>query len=387
MNIPSKQYFLTKLYFLTKEQGVLLKQDTLLQQKLIANTQALRQPVQAPSVIGRIARRGALSSWALGVGFCCQVPSVWAAPHAESPPMTEGVGAVAEVDSATGLTLSGATGNPLFPTAHIPRQGSWLVQGSYFDLGQIQNVENDFGLDQNIGELRFSGLHVAGRPWKAPLEITLGVEKLRARGKTVFDVPGFVTDETRFEALDRAGFSAGVKYAFSPAGQAAAGKWDLSAGAGYSQALLNNAHIYVVGSRAVSTGSRSIQIHLGARYDHFRFTAVDRQTGPLVIGGVDDIRLHDSSHRFSLFGGMEVPLDRDQHWNLIGEIGTRNSDFDIGFQAESFVPSRFRADLKGGFPYSLSVRYAGRGWVATAGVMRQGLVEDSGLFAQLGKAF
>jgi hypothetical protein len=43
--------------------------------------------------------------------------------------------------------------------------------------------------------------------------------------------------------------------------------------------------------------------------------------------------------------------------------------------------------LAGKFPYSLSLRYDNQGWSAGAGVMRQGLVNDSGFLPNLARRF
>jgi hypothetical protein len=137
-----------------------------------------------------------------------------------------------------GLTINGAVGNPLFPTAQIPAQGSWRIQGSYYDMGSLGNVKNDSSFDENFGDMSFYGIHAAGRPWKTPLEISIGVEKLRARGHNVYNAGGF-TDSTEFTDLDKAGIAVGAKYLFTrntdPLGLRIAG------GAGFSQALLKNA--------------------------------------------------------------------------------------------------------------------------------------------------
>ena len=153
-------------------------------------------------------------------------------------------------------------------------------------------------------------------------------------------------------------------------------------GAGYSQALLKNLHAYVVASKAVPVGHRNVVLHLGARYDRFKFEAVERETGIFA----DNLELEDTSQKVSFFGGVEVPLDRKGRWSAIGEAGTRNSSFDIDFTSAN-VADPFKARFSGGFPYSLSLRYADNGWRITGGVMRQGLVDDSGLFAQIGKTF
>lgn len=282
-----------------------------------------------------------------------------------------------------GLTINGAVGNPLFPTAQIPAQGRWRIQGSYYDMGNLGNVKNDSSFDENFGDTSFYGLHAAGRPWKTPLEISIGVEKLRARGGNVYNAGGF-TDDVEFNDLDKAGVAVSAKYLFTrntdPLGLRIAG------GAGFSQALLKNVHAYLVGTKSFKTGRRTITTHLGVRYDRFKFKGtINESDGTTRL----DIPFEDTSGKVSLYGGVEVPLDRRGQWNFVGEAGTRNSEFDFNFfpnlNGKGYENSS--GQLAGKFPYSLSLRYANQGWSASAGVMRQGLVNDSGFFAQLGKTF
>ncbi|HEX8235569.1 MAG TPA: hypothetical protein VF600_06395 [Abditibacteriaceae bacterium] len=282
-----------------------------------------------------------------------------------------------------GLTINGAVGNPLFPTAQIPARGSWRIQGSYYDMGNLDNVKNDSSFDENFGDMSFYGLHAAGRPWTTPLEVSIGVEKLRARGRNVYNAGDF-SDDVEFNDLDKAGIAVGAKYLFTretdPLGLRIAG------GAGFSQALLKNVHAYLVGTKSFQTGRRTITTHLGVRYDRFKFTGnIDESDGTTRL----DIPFEDTSGKVSLYGGVEVPLDRRGQWNFVGEAGTRNSEFDFKFfpnlNGKGYENSS--GQLTGKFPYSLSLRYANQGWSASAGVMRQGLVNDSGFFAQLGKTF
>jgi hypothetical protein len=282
-----------------------------------------------------------------------------------------------------GLNIAGEVGNPLFPTAQIPARGSWRVQGNYFDLGNVQDVKNDYEADENFGDSKFYGIHVAGRPWQAPLELSVGVDKMRARGRNVYDISGF-TDDVELDDLDRAGVAVGAKYLFTNESDPAGVR--IAAGAGYSQALLKNIHAYVVASKTFNVGHRNIVAHLGGRYDRFKFEGNINEFDGLTRM---DIPFQDTSSKFSLFGGVEVPIDRQGRWSLIGEAGTRNSDFDFDFfpNLSGAGYTNSTGHLSGGFPYSLSIRYADNGWGITAGIMRQGLVDDSGLFAQVGKTF
>ena len=282
-----------------------------------------------------------------------------------------------------GLTLNGAVGNPLFPTAQLPARGSWRIQGNYFDIGKINNVKNDSSMDESFGEMSFYGIHAAGRPWKMPLEVSIGVEKLRARGRNVYNAGGF-TDDVEFDDLDKAGIAVGAKYVFAretdPLGVR------LAVGAGFSEALLKNVHAYVVGTKSFRAGRRTVTTHLGVRYDRFKFQGnINESDGTTRI----DIPFEDTSGKVSLYGGLEMPLDRRGRWSFVGEAATRNSDFDFDFfpnlNGKGYEDAT--GQLEGGFPYSLSLRYADKGWGANVGVMRQGLGKDSGLFAQIGKTF
>ena len=73
---------------------------------------------------------------------------------------------------------------------------------------------------------------------------------------------------------------------------------------------------------------------------------------------------------------MEFPITRRGELSFIGEIQSKNTEFE---------------DAK--FPYSASIRWQpgaassfGR-FSASVGIQRQGLVDDSGLFAQVGYTF
>ena len=172
------------------------------------------------------------------------------------------------------------------------------MQGNYFHLGDVQNVENDYDVDENFGDAKFYGVHVAGRPWKAPLELSFGLEKLRARGRNVYAVPTF-TDDIEFNELDCAGIALGVKYLFTRETD----PFGVRIAAGFSQALANNIHAYVVGFKGFNIGRRTVTTHLGLRYDRFKFEG----TFDEVSSGVQmDIPFEDTSSRLSLYGGVEA---------------------------------------------------------------------------------
>lgn len=232
------------------------------------------------------------------------------------------------------LTLNGAVGLPLNPTAQIPLPGGVRVQGDYFDLG-----------NNAFGDFRFYGLHAAGRVGSR-LEINGGIERI--------DGPRLFSDD-----FDRTGLAIGAKYLFTretdPVGVR------LAAGVGYSRALLRNVHAYVVGTKSLGNlteGRTPITGHLGVRYDRFR-SSIN------TFAGTVDVR----SNKASVYGGLEVPFTRTGDFAFVGELQSKNVD-------------------GGRAPYSASVRYrrAGKGLSASVGVQRQGGV-DNGLFVQLGYSF
>jgi len=217
------------------------------------------------------------------------------------------------------LTLTGAVGLPINPTAQIPAQGGVRVQGDYWDVGD---------------ETKFYGIHAAGRVGKAPLEISGGVSRLD------------------YSSDDETGVDLGIKYLFTretdPAGVR------IALGAGYSKALSENKHAYLVASKYMGTitGERlPIIVHGGLRYDRFDF------------GG-------DDENKVSAFIGTEIPITRRGEWQLVGEIGSKVVD-------------------DGRVPYSASIRYRpqGKGFGASLGFARHGLSHDNGFFAQIGYTF
>lgn len=245
------------------------------------------------------------------------------------------------------LTLNGAVGLPLNPTAQIPLVGGVRLQANYFDLGDVEEG------DDTLGDFKFYGLHAAGRVGQMPLEVSGGFERLRARA----DHDAL---EDFFDEFDNSGLALGAKYLFTretdPAGIR------LAAGVGYSRALLKNVHAYVVGTKYLGavTGDRvPVTAHIGLRWDRFK----------LPDAGAGD---EDKSTRVSVYGGVEVPITRNGDFSFVGELQSKNTDFD---------------DAK--IPFSASVRFRPRNqaFSASLGIMRQGLVDDTGLFAQLGYSF
>ena len=227
------------------------------------------------------------------------------------------------------LTISGAVGLPLNPTAQIPNEGGIRLQGNYYDLG------NPGG-----GSVKNYGLFAAGRAGDN-VEISGGINKL--------DVPGG-------GPLDRAGGAIGAKYLFTRESDPAGVRF--AVGAGYDHALVENIHVYGVATKylgELTEGKVPITGHLGLRYDRFDFGG----------GGGD-------SKKLSVFAGAEVPITRTGEFQLVGEIQSKNVDF---------------AGSK--FPFSIGARYRPQGspFGVSAGFARQGLTTDSGFYVQLGYTF
>jgi len=234
------------------------------------------------------------------------------------------------------LTINGAVGLPLNPTAQLPEPNGARIQGNFYDLGEIGPFE-----------FRHYGVYGAGRIGDTDLEISGGIERL----------------DTDFDPEDETGFAIGGKYLFTretdPIGVR------IAAGAGYSRALLDNVHAYVVATKYLGnitgggTGGRApIAGHLGLRWDRF-----DPEGG-------------DRSSQFSIYAGVEVPITRNGSFSFVGEIQSKNREDDT-----------FAEDPE--FPYSASIRFRppGRPYSASIGVMRQGITADSGIFAQVGWTF
>jgi hypothetical protein len=284
------------------------------------------------------------------------------------------------VQNHNGLTLNGVVGLPLNPTANVPNKGGLRIQGDYFDLGSIvldNNFRNSplgvqFDRNQEIGDTKFYGLHAAYGLTKR-LEINGGIEHLRARGRFLSAVD---SDDFSFDDNDGTHAAIGLKYQVfrSQTGDSA-----VAIGAGYSRALFRNYNAYLVGTKSFGVGRRAILGHLGVRYDRFRLQTEDE------INGGTTFDFSDTSHKVSIYGGVEVPIDSRGRFAFIGEIGSKNaSSFDLG--DFTFGPG-FNGRVNTKFPYSASLRFANKGLSANVGIMRQGVTSDSGLFVQLGKTF
>jgi hypothetical protein len=249
------------------------------------------------------------------------------------------------------LSQNGAVGLPLNPTAQIPLPGGVRVQANYYDNGDIR-----FG-GGNFGDTKLFGLYAAGRIGNR-LEINGGIERLDADPS-----PSSNTDE-----LERTGIAIGAKYLFTretdPLGVR------IAAGVGYSRALADNIHAYVVGTksfgRGITAGRAPITGHLGLRYDRYKYDALNLDT---------------ESKKLSVYAGIEIPITRTGNFSFVGELQSKNHEYD-GDQ------NLIRAKA----PYSASIRYrpAGQGFSASIGVQRRGYPgssDRSGIFAQLGYSF
>lgn len=238
-----------------------------------------------------------------------------------------------------GLNINGAVGLPINPTANTPAKGSVRVQGNYYRLW-----------DDAAGDSKLFGVYAAGGVTDR-LEVSAGIEKNDANGNSAIE-----------DALDKTGIALGVKYLVKQ--QQSPSDVRIAIGAGYSRALYRNTNIYAVASKSFGEGNRLITGHLGIRYDRFKVDATPFSSS-------------ETSSRLSAFVGAEVPLDRAGRFSLVGEVGTKNADEDLG----------------GAMPYSVSLRFQNRnGLAASLGLMRQGVLsdfvdDDTGLFAQIGKTF
>ena len=252
---------------------------------------------------------------------------------------------VPSVIKSNELTISGVVGMPLNPTAQIPDKGQWRVQGSYYDLGNLDTPISSYSQ-------KTYGVYTAGRLGNLPVEVNVGISKANVSASGV----GYSTDDPL--DLDGTGFSIGAKY---QVWRSEDGTGMAAMGIGYDKNLYDNLYAYIVASKAFT--SRNIVGHLGLRYDHYK------------INGL-------GSSQPSIYAGAEVPLDKDGRFALVGEVQSKNAaDTD---ESDSFG---------GQIPYSLSLRMASEnGFSASIGIQRQGalskfLDDSSGLFVQVGKSF
>lgn len=229
------------------------------------------------------------------------------------------------------LSIQGAVGLPINPTAQLPEKSSPRVQFNYTDVGVI-------GAGDSV---KLYGVYGAARLGEKA-EISGGYEKLNSP----------------FDSVDRSGTALGFKYLLKKGDDQA--PLDIAIGASYSLAQGNNGFVYAVGSKSFgeTKGERAaIMAHLGVRYDLYDYGYFE---GP-------------DSKKFSVYSGVEVPLTRRGQFSFIGEYASKNNTF-----------------ANSASPYSASLRFRPRagGFSATVGLMRRGVsTPDSGLFAQVGTSF
>ncbi len=223
------------------------------------------------------------------------------------------------------LNYNGEVGLPLNPTAQIPQEGGFRLQGNYYDLG---NSVNFYSVG---GAIRASKT--------APIEINGAVNYVDGGG----------SNDVRF--------SVGAKYLFSKESDKAGVR--LAAGAGYSEysisgTALKNTRAYLVASKSFGNpveGRSSITGHLGVRYDHYEF------------GG--------NSDKGSVYAGVEIPVTPTGEVQLLGEVGSKVAD---GGDVPYSVGLRYRPAQK---PFG-----------ATVGIQRAGITSnDPKVFVQLGYTF
>lgn len=258
-------------------------------------------------------------------------------------------------------TLTGEIGLPLNPTALSSNLGKVEVGGSYYDFGEdrgnapvidlLPPPKRELGialLPQDNGpldtyNLHFYGVHAVGRIHKN-LELSGGIDRLRVSGDGPFD------------ELTKTGIALGAKYLINS--DAASSDVRYAVGVGYSRALLHNIRAYGVASKPFNVREDRAPIvgHLGVRWDRYDLRDIDG----------------DDSSRLSVFAGAEVPITKKGDFSFIGEIASRNNDFNT-----AKIP--FSAGLRYGRPQS--------SWTVGAGYQRQGLTDDSGFYARVGFGF
>lgn len=207
------------------------------------------------------------------------------------------------------LTISGAVGLPLNPTAQIPQEGGARIQGNYYRLG---DGASDYGI---VGATRLGD----------GLEINGGVTRLSGGGES------------------RTGPAIGVKYLFSRETDPVGVRF--AVGAGYDRALIKQTYIYAVATKylgAVTGEKIPIVAHLGVRYDRFS----------------------GASSKASAYLGAEVPIVADGSFQAVGEIQSKNVD---GGSTPYSASVRYRPK---GQPFGASIGVARQG-IGRSGVFAQ----------------
>lgn len=221
--------------------------------------------------------------------------------------------ALASISSAAhaDLTINGAVGLPLNPTAQIPEQGGFRVQGNYYRLG---SGVKDYGV---VGAARVA----------STVEVNGGVTRLSGT------------------ADDRTGVAFGAKYLFSRESDPAGVR--LAVGAGYDRALAKQTYVYGVASKYLGTvaeGRVPITGHLGVRYDRFKDA---------------------DSKKASVFAGVEVPVVANGSVQAVGEVQSKNFE---GGKIPYSASVRFRPQ---GQPFGASIGIARQGGTGRSGIFAQ----------------
>ncbi len=243
------------------------------------------------------------------------------------------------------LTMNGAVGLPLNPTAQIPAKEAVQVQANFY------NLYDNFGI-----RVRQYGAYAAFQAADG-LELNGGAEKIDAN---FGDILG-----AKF-SIKRTGVAVGAKYLFTH--KSAPSNLQFAAGVGYSYVDGENIYAYGVLSKAFGNASdrAPLRAHLGVRYDHFYYNTFDL--------GVLDLSAIGRSNKASIYGGLEIPFNRAGNVAFVGELQSKVTKF---------------SDLRAPFSAGLRLRGNGNGFSATVGVQRRpvALTNDTELFAQLGYAF
>lgn len=234
-------------------------------------------------------------------------------------------------------TLQGAIGLPLNPTAQLPPKDLVETQATYYDLGSLSLA----GI--KISDEKYYGLQAAGRLLNR-LEVSGGFSRIHASDPLNLGL----------SIIDKTTIDIGAKYLLTSESHK---NLQVAVGVGYDRSLLRNTSAYLVADKSFAlTGSLRPTMHLGLRHDHF---------STAFFGG-------PASSKYSVFGGLELPVDRAGNLALVGEIQTKNND--LGREST---------------PYSLGVRYRVPkcGLTASAGVQRFGVFDGGGVYAKIGYAF
>jgi hypothetical protein len=210
------------------------------------------------------------------------------------------------------LTINGAVGLPLNPTAQIPQEGGARIQGNYYKLG---NGTKDYGI---VGATRVGG----------NLEINGGYTKVDG-------------------GTDRDGVAVGVKYLFSRESDPVGVRF--AVGAGYDHAFAKQRYVYGVATKylgAVTGEKVPVSAHLGLRYDSYKLL---------------------DSDKVSVYAGVEVPITGDGAVQAVGEIQSKNLESQFNSKIPFSASVRYRPK---GQPFGASVGY-GRQGAGNSGVFAQ----------------